>query len=72
MHYRISELIPKLKKLPFVGKALAAFLSAAHVMVVYNDVLRKGKIECQNQQQKLAKIATKKSALVKPSAQHVG
>jgi len=49
MHYRISEFLPKLKKIPFIGKAISAFLSAAHVMVVYNDVLKKGAIECQNQ-----------------------
>ncbi len=52
-HYRISEFLPKLKKIPFIGKAFAAFLSAAHVMLVYNDVLKKGAIECQNQSMKL-------------------
>ena len=44
-HFRISELLPKLKRIPLIGKALSAFLSAAHVMIVYNDVLKKGAIE---------------------------
>jgi hypothetical protein len=46
-HYKISEFLPRLKKIPLFGKALAAFLGAAHVMLVYNDVLKKGAIECQ-------------------------
>jgi hypothetical protein len=53
-HFRISEFLPKLKKIPIIGKALVHFLSAAHVMIVYNDVLKKGQTEwlkTQNQRQ---------------------
>ena len=59
-HYKISQFLPKIKKLPLVGKALCAFLSAAHVMVVYNDVLKKGELECRNLKLSPAKIATPK------------
>lgn len=59
-HFRISEFLPKLKNVPLIGKALAGFASAAHIMVVYNDVLRKGKIEWLSQQkQKSAKLVTR-------------
>lgn len=58
-HYRISEFLPKLKNVPFIGKALAGFASAGHIMIVYQDVLRKGKAEWQR---KNAKLAMPKSA----------
>jgi hypothetical protein len=56
-HFQISEFLPKLKRIPFIGKALSAFLGAAHVMMVYNDVLKKGEIECQNRKPKSVKSA---------------
>jgi hypothetical protein len=51
MHYKISEFLPRLQKIPFIGKALFAALYAGHVLMVYNQTIRKGAIECQNQHQ---------------------
>jgi len=49
LQYKINSWLPKLQKVPLIGKALAAFGQSIHVMIVYQMVIKEGEKQCQSQ-----------------------